>query len=126
MMEFQLVKRLLFTSLSFVAFLILMIGFSVVVLFFNLDYEILSVGSYIVLILGVALSGFFSAYKLEGKGWLSGLIGGVIFSTFLFVFCSLINKGDFSTHSFIHTLPIIYVVSIISGVIGVQFNLPHR
>lgn len=118
MREFQLIKRLLLSSLSFVAFLLLMTAFSIVVFFSNLDYEILSIISYVILMLGVALSGFFSGNKLEGRGWLNGLIGGVIFSVLVFIFCSIVNKGGFSFNSFVQSLPIIYVVSTISGIIG--------
>jgi putative membrane protein (TIGR04086 family) len=115
-------QRVKSTGLSFGLFLGLLVVWTVIGYLFGLGNGAVAVGSYAIITLSVVASGFYNSYTSQGKGWLSGLVGGGLLLLAIGLFGLAIMRGSFDVVSFAQKCPLYLVISMISGIIGINMK----
>lgn len=118
----NILKKIKAVVLPFILFLLLMIIFTFISYYANLSYSTISIITYIILVVSVSIAALWMSYLGEGRGWLNGIIGGVLFLALVFLTGLLVNGSDANILGFIYKLPLFIVVSLICGIIGINLK----
>ncbi|MCL1802149.1 MAG: TIGR04086 family membrane protein [Eubacteriaceae bacterium] len=108
------------TVWGFAAFILLLALWALVGYIFNVNSQAAALGSFVIINLCLVGAGFYKANTSEGKGWLNGLIGGGMLLAVIAVFGLIFLQGRFDFIGFAKKCPLYLVVSMISGIIGIN------
>ncbi len=115
-------KKLKAVAIPFLLFLLLTIIFTFISYYANLEYSLIRIVTYIILVISVSIASLWMSHLGEGTGWLNGIIGGVIFLALVFLMGWIINGSDIDIMGFLYKLPLFFVVSVICGIIGINLK----
>ncbi len=115
-------KRCLLVALAaFAVYLLLILALAVASYFLNTSYEAIAAATYAITVVCLIFASGLNASRAGSKGWLNGLVAGAIFLVLLFLFSSFVS-GGFDFNIFLLKLPIFLLISLISGIIGINFK----
>lgn len=101
--------------------LLAMLIFSAVLLFLNLDRAYSVPMATISLAIGSFVASFYTTKKIGEKGYIIGLIIGVVVFVIITALSLIIGKNGFTLNTLFHFI-IIVLSSIVGGIIGVNGN----
>lgn len=105
-------------------FFLLMLSYLIIITtftYFNvMSYKIINIISFIFIVLLFMSGGFYLATKSNKKGYISGLIIGIINITLLFII-SLLLKCNINTNIILYFL-ILLLSSTMGGMFGINYN----
>ena len=99
--------------------LLLMMGFSALILALDIDRAYAQVLSTVSVAAGCFVASLYSAHKIGGRGYLVGLIIGVVTFSIITIISLIINKGGLTSNT-LFRLAIVVLSSMIGGIVGVN------
>lgn len=96
--------------------------FSLISYFLDFPVNIESTGLYIILNISLLIASIYVGKKAKGKGFLSGIISGILVILLLLMFNVLISEEQINILGFFKKVPLLLVVSFIGGVFGANIR----
>ena len=119
---FNGIKEIIFAVLKgMVFFAIGVLIFSAVFNFFTVNESYIPIVRCGLLFLSSFLTGIWSSKKQTSKGYLRGLISGLIFAALLLIFSLVTNGGSHIMKAAV-TYLIVIIMSVLGGIIGINVN----
>lgn len=99
--------------------LLLMLGFSALILALDIDRAYAQVLSTVSVATGCFVASLYSAHKIGGRGYLVGLIIGIVTFGVITIISLIVNKGGLTSNT-LFRLAIVVLASMIGGIVGVN------
>ena len=93
--------------------------FSGVFLIFGISRAYSKAFSTIAVAIGAMVSAYYSSRKIGKKGYLTGLLNGLVFFTVVTFIALIINKGGLTSNTLFRFI-IVFLSSLIGGIAGVN------
>lgn len=115
-------RYLICTLLIFVLYVISIFVISFICWKFDVAMTKTSIFYYIACVAGTSLNSFVFAMLSESKGWLKGIIGGIFFLGFVYLFGFIVCRGEVDSIRFLYKFPLFILLSFACGVFGINFR----
>ena len=103
-------------------YIVLIFIFSIIAYKMNFSDEVLSAVSFVIMNICMFLCSVSAAGKSETKGWLNGIVSGVIFTVIILIASIIIGGDGIDVHKLLVRLPLYALIAFTGGIVGINLK----